>query len=373
MELERTKRSPARRAGRALGIFFAMMLAVTLIGRGLDSLTLPVVKLSRVQNGPLKHVVEMTGRLSVAEEIPVVARSGLTVSNVKVRAGQHVEAGETLIQFDAVRLTKLLSQKQADLAKRKLQSQLEAIEGQDTGAPEDDEDKKKAAQQEQTGKEKAALKARIAQIEIEVLQAEVDELSGVLYGGASVTALQAGTITEVIAKPGDLTTEGALLRFAPAEGGLTARAGLETDKAKYLTAGVAATYMLSGDSRYRDGATVLTIAAKDDGYEACVALPEGEGALGQTVAMRVEQDTESFGMRVPIGALTTRDGSDGVLRIREGQSVLGAQEYAEFVPVNVLDKDMQNAAVDGALRDEDEVISSSSKPIRDGDRVRSTS
>jgi multidrug efflux pump subunit AcrA (membrane-fusion protein) len=116
MELERTKRTPARRAGRALGIFFAIMLAVTLIGRGLDSLTLPVVKLSRMQNGPLKHVVEMTGTLSAAEEIPVVARSGLTVSSVKVRAGQHVEAGETLIQFDAARLAKLLSQKQADLA-----------------------------------------------------------------------------------------------------------------------------------------------------------------------------------------------------------------------------------------------------------------
>jgi multidrug efflux pump subunit AcrA (membrane-fusion protein) len=299
MEFERTKRSPANRAGRALGILIAAMLAVTLIGRGVDSVTLPVVKAARLQSGPLKHIAEMTGKLTPREEIPVNARSGLTVSRVLVRPGQHVKAGEKLVEFDVSRLSKLLSQKQADLSKRKLQSQLDVLGDQSAGAPQDGKDKPKDGQQDPSIKQKAALKAQIASLEIAALQSDADELSSILYGGACATAPEAGTITDVIAKPGDLTQEGALIRLAPAEGGLVARASLEADRVKILAAGAAATYMLSGDTKYRDGATVLDIESSEDGYEISVALPDEEGTLGQTVAVRVEQDTGSFGTRVP--------------------------------------------------------------------------
>jgi multidrug efflux pump subunit AcrA (membrane-fusion protein) len=347
------------------------MLAITLIGRGVDSVTLPVVKTSNAQNGPLKHIAEMSGILTPREEIPVNTRSGLTVSRVLVRAGQQVKAGEKLVEFDVSRLSKLLSQKQADLSKRKLQSQLDAIGDQSAGAPQDGKEKPKDVQQDPSAKQKATLKSQIASLEIASLQSDVDELNSILYSGACATAPEAGTITEVIAKPGDLTQEGALLRLAPAEGGLVARASLDADPAKILISGAAATYMLSGDTKYRDGASVLDIKSSEGGYSVSVALPDGEGMLGQAVTVRVEQDTGYFDMRVPIGALTAKDGTDGVFRIRDGQSVLGAQEYAEFVPVSVLDKDMRSAAVDGALRDTDQIIVSSSKPLRDGDRVRS--
>lgn len=373
MELERTKRSPANRAGRVLGLWIAAMIAVTLIGRGVDSVTLPVVKASSTQSGPLKHIAEMSGKLTPREEVPVNARNGLTISRVLVRQGQQVKAGEKLVEFDVSRLSKLLSQKQADLTKRKLQSKLDAIGEQSAEAPKGDKDKPEDGEQDPSAKQKAALKSQIAAIEIAALQSDVDELNSILYGGACATAPGAGTVTDVIAKPGDLTQEGALIRLAPTEGGLIARASLDADPVKILTVGAAATYMLSGDTKYRDGATVLDIESSEDGYSVSVALPDGEGALGQAVTVRVEQDTGSFEMRVPIGALTVKDGADGVFRIREGQSVLGAQEYAEFVPVSVMDKDMQSAAVDGALRDADQIIVSSSKPLRDGDRIRSAS
>ena len=61
----------------------------------------------------------------------------------------------------------------------------------------------------------------------------------------------------------------------------------------------------------------------------------------------------------------------GVYRVRTRDSVLGETEYAEFVPVKVIETDAQSAAIEATLSDKDQVIVSTSKPINDGDRVRS--
>ena len=50
--------------------------------------------------------------------------------------------------------------------------------------------------------------------------------------------------------------------------------------------------------------------------------------------------------------------------------MLGTVQTARRVPVTVLEKDSENAAVESTLKDTDQVIVTSEKYVQEGDRVR---
>jgi len=143
---------------------------------------------------------------------------------------------------------------------------------------------------------------------------------------------------------------------------------------KHLESGMEARFQRSGDARASEGAAVLKgVSPTATGYEASFALPDGAGGIGQAVSITATQNTETYDMRVPLGAIAYDGGTKGVYRIRTGQSVLGEMEYAEFVTVSVIETDAQYAAVNASLSDQDWVIVSSGKPLSANDRVRSSS
>ena len=87
--------------------------------------------------------------------------------------------------------------------------------------------------------------------------------------------------------------------------------------------------------------------------------------------MTLTQTTDTYDMKVPLSAIAESNGNKGIYRVRTRDSVLGETESAEFVPGKVMETDTQSAAIEATLSDKDQVIVSTSKPINDGDRVRS--
>ena len=59
-----------------------------------------------------------------------------------------------------------------------------------------------------------------------------------------------------------------------------------------------------------------------------------------------------------------------MLVMQEKKSVMGNVQTAVRVPVQVLDKDSDKMAVESSLLPEDKIITDSSKPISEGDKVR---
>jgi multidrug efflux pump subunit AcrA (membrane-fusion protein) len=353
---------------RVLGYFLTATLLLTLISRAADSIMLPVVRCARPLPGALKHTAVLSGVIEAEEQWPVMAEPNLYVARVYARAGQRVKAGETLLSYDTEALQRMLDEKQAQLKKLTLQAQLDALEQPVEG---DDDDKKENSENENT--QAQSLKRQMGRLEIDMAQREADRLSQLMYGGAVLTAPVDGTVSEVIAKPGDIVS-GAAFRLSPASSGLIVRAAVTEDQMKHLTSGMEARFQRSGDARASEGAAVLKgVSPTADGYEASFGLPDGAGAIGQTVSLTAAQDTETYRMRVPLGAIADQDGIKGVYRIRTGESVLGEMEYAEFVNVSVIETDAQYAAIDASLSDQDQVIVSSSKPLSVNDRVRSSS
>lgn len=355
---------------RVLGYFLMAMLLFTLLSRAADTIMLPVVQCARPLPGALSHKVILSGVIEAEEQWPVMAETDVAVSRVYVRAGQSVKAGETLLSYDTETLQRMLDEKQTQLKTLTLQAQLDALESSTAGADDQDGGGRDNTQSDQ---EKATLTQQMSRLQIDAAQREVDRLSHLMYGGAILVAPVDGIISEVLAKPGD-TVSGAAFRLSPASSGLIVRAAVTEDQIEYLRSGVEASFQLSGDAKANAGVAVLSgVSPAATGYEASFTLPDGVGSIGQAVSLTVTQDTETYDMRVPLGAIVDNDGIKGVYRIRTGQSVLGEMEYAEFVTVTVIETDAQYAAISASLSDQDQVIVSSSKPLSANDRVRSSS
>ncbi|MEG1193746.1 MAG: biotin/lipoyl-binding protein [Clostridia bacterium] len=359
---------------RILGYFLAAMVLLTLLSRAADSMMLPVVKCARPLPGALSHKAILNGVIEAEEQWPVMAEPGIAVARVYVRAGQRVKAGETLLNYDAEAIQRMLDEKQTKLKTLILQAQLDAMPDSTpapTTTPKATATPDTNAQQ--ANKDKATLKRQISRLEIDKAQREADRLSQLMYGGATLAAPVDGTVSEVLVKPGD-TAQGAALRLSPASSGLIVRAAVTEEQMEHLKPGMEARFQRSGDARAGEGVTVLQgVSPAQAGYEASFKLPDGAGSVGQAVNITLAQNTDTYDMRVPLGAIVDQGGNKGVYRIRTGQSVLGDMEYADFVHVTVIETDAQYAAINASLEGKDQVIVSSSKPLSAGDRVRSSS
>lgn len=336
---------------RILGYFLMGMLLLTILSRAADSIMLPAVKTARPLPGALTHTVVLNGTVEAKELYPVIATDGLIVMRVHGRAGQSVKTGDPLLSYDMETLQTELKAKRTALERVTLEGKRQA-----TG--------NESAQDAETER-------RILRLDTEAAQAEVDRINALIANGGIITAPVDGTIIEALIKPGEVAA-GAVFRIAPASSGMIARAPVSDDQWPHLRSGMQANAQCQGEARGKGVvATISELVPSASGYEAVFELPDSSWSVGQSLTMTLTQTTDTYDMKVPLSAIAESNGNKGVYRVRTRDSVLGETEYAEFVPVKVIETDAQSAAIEATLSDKDQVIVSTSKPINDGDRVRS--
>ena len=102
------------------------------------------------------------------------------------------------------------------------------------------------------------------------------------------------------------------------------------------------------------------------------ALPENTRAdSGDSFEWTVKANSEKeYEQLIPLSALREEMGGAYCLIISEEETMLGVVQTAKRIPVAVLEKDSENAAVESTLKDTDRVIVLSEKYVQEGDRVR---
>ncbi len=89
-----------RSATRALAAFFALMLALTLVSRAADGITVARVSTDRPKTGILTQRVTVSGSIQPLGDLPLTLPGGITVSSILAKEGQRVKAGDTLLELD---------------------------------------------------------------------------------------------------------------------------------------------------------------------------------------------------------------------------------------------------------------------------------
>lgn len=102
------------------------------------------------------------------------------------------------------------------------------------------------------------------------------------------------------------------------------------------------------------------------------SLPENTAAEnGNTFTWNVNAASDQeYEQIIPLSALREDTAGAFCLILLEEKNMLGTVQTAKRIPVTVLEKDAQKAAVTSTLKESDQIIASSEKYVEEGERVR---
>lgn len=109
---------------------------------------------------------------------------------------------------------------------------------------------------------------------------------------------------------------------------------------------------------------------ENEAFHITANLDSYEISKTQEAVLDITRESKIYPCCIPLSALYSRESGDFVIGIQEKSTILGIQTTAEYVPVTVLEKNDQYAAVEGNLSSLDFIIVNASKTIKDGDRIR---
>lgn len=189
-----------------------------------------------------------------------------------------------------------------------------------------------------------------------------------------VKASVSGVIKQILVSTGDFTSDGAAMRMEDTSKG--GRIVLSVDKSneKYVSKGSPVKLKAFGSKDVITDYAISNITANEQDsamLNLTIDLPQGALEPGIMVDAEIVPKSESYSAVVPLQALHEEQNGYYVLVLQEEQGVLGTQLVARRLNVEVLDKNDKDAALDeGLLTRDQEIISSSSRMIQDGSRVR---
>ena len=199
------------------------------------------------------------------------------------------------------------------------------------------------------------------------------ELERVAAGGGVLTAPIAGTVQSIMPETGRTQDGVSVASLSRSDQGFQLEAATDEKSAEKLSLGDQGkvTYHQDGKAREAVGVVSAIGAADDKGQvKVTVTLPEGSYPAGVSAKLELSKRSEQYHACLPLGALRSEGDQDYVLVLQEKNTVMGIEQTVVRVDVTVLDRDSESMAVESSLMGTEQVVTSSSKPIGEGDRVR---
>ena len=199
-----------------------------------------------------------------------------------------------------------------------------------------------------------------------------EKLQKVMDAGGKVTAPSDGLVTKVNVTTGEATTEDTAIRISDQSAGYKFTATLDKSDAKFLAKDDKVTLDL-GNGTSVEGLKIQSIDVSQEdknSYELTVSIPAKVKKIGTIATLKVEKASKKYDTCVPLTALHSDGDKYYVYVINEKDTILGTETAVDKVQVEILDKNNEQAAVDGAFSWDQKFVLTSSKTLRDGDRVR---
>jgi len=224
--------------------------------------------------------------------------------------------------------------------------------------------------------EKKVLQDQITSVDMEKLNADLkdkkeilDRLKKVAKTKGKVKAKIAGRISNMDVAIHNVTGGTEKVSITPSSTVFTGV--IEKDLRKYVEEGATIACKLDTQEKSVD-AEILNIRyeAATNNYSFTAKLPDGNYMPGTGGTYNYTQQSQKYDAVLPMSAIRQGQVNQNyVLVLYETETVLGKETVAQKIPVEVISKDKQSAAVTNVYPDM-QVITGSSRDIMEGDRVR---
>lgn len=337
------------------------------------------IKTLRLQNEAIAHNEELAGeerqkQLARAKEDYEAAAAKSSEATERA-ASELSQAKEAIDRFEAGEEKNAMSASEQEEKRTQLwqdyfakqQAYEDALSGGEESIREAQRALEDAGEEAQEDASREINELAIAQKEKQLLAYE--ELT---QAGGMITAGQAGTVTGVFVETGQLTAETAAFTISSREGGVRLGAVIAETDAAYVERGD--TVSVEKNGKTYENFSVTGISSREDG-SLLLTVSAGEYTdalqIGDTVTLRVTKQSELYRTAIPLGAIHTEQNETYVYVAEERDTALGTQLFARKVKVNVLEKNDTWAALEeGALSEDDWVITDTDSYVQAGERVR---
>ncbi len=231
----------------------------------------------------------------------------------------------------------------------------------------------------------AQLGVQSLQVQVDKARRELEELTAYQNAGGRICAEEDCTVLMSGVQTGAFTTGAEVM--VTGIGGWKLKGLADAKDKEKLKAGTEAEIRL-GAGKKRTVRIESVAAERSEGSEGGAGetgsdsqslqfcwyarLPENTTAgNGNTFTWNVNADSDQeYEQIIPLSALREDTAGAFCLILSEEKNMLGTVQTAKRIPVTVLEKDAQKAAVTSTLKESDQIIASSEKYIEEGERVR---
>lgn len=400
---------------RVLIYFFAIMITFTILSRFSDSLTIPRVKVTKGIESSIDSQITAEGEITQKKEEHITVVEELIVQSVNVSQGQEVKGGDLLftvalnnvndkvteVEKQIATINKKISRANEDYnsavsgAEDTVSRSKEAVDNAKIAldkAPEDQEEQLKMEYNAKKSEYDSALKIKDETIrnakraledaieegnEKEKLDLKLQKLKALSDLKGEVKATKDGTVTKVSVTENSPTQGIPAVSMADESEGNQFIATVSKDKQKKIAIGQEVQLTSASGRNSIDGLKITAIKSIQDdpnSIEVLVELPNGKGKVGEQATLNIREKSKKNYLCVPLEALRYDGEKPFILVVNTAETVLGKEEVARKVNVEIAEKNSELAGLkDAGVSIRDEIVLSSNKEIKDGDRVRKES
>ncbi|UUZ91596.1 efflux RND transporter periplasmic adaptor subunit [Paenibacillus sp. P25] len=287
-----SERAGKKAIRRVIAGFFFAMVALTFFSNTLLNISLAEVEVEKPASGPLSHEVTGSGTIQAADTADLYVETNWPASDVKVKVGDTVEAGQELVLFKTRDAEDALKDNQAKWQ----QKQLSLQKLQDSYADAFRSGDEKQMRSISRDIDSTRLDAEILERQIAGLQRRLAEFS-------RLVSPVAGIVTELNAAKGAPVPSGkAAVRISDLSEGLELKATIPETKAQYVKVGDETELIFSVLKNARVKATIADIRDPVSG---------SSGSSGSAVSSGQETKEITFSLRD-----NRLKGGDGRIRYR---------------------------------------------------------
>ena len=214
----------------------------------------------------------------------------------------------------------------------------------------------------------------LAKLEKEQLEKQCTTLKKIKEEGGKILAPVEGDIVQIHALEGDRTGDSALLHMTDREQGYRFTGEITKSERKLILIGDEVELTVGSDKDHFSDITIDAIEAdeeQEDVYRVSFAVTKEMGKLGDVATMKTTKKGEKKKLCVPLSAVHNDGNNNYILLATANQTILGEELKVIKKNVMITDKNETYAAIEAdSITEEDQVIVSSTKQIKEGDTVR---
>lgn len=384
--------------GRAFIIFMVFMAIMTVVSGIVDFYMIPQVSVGSFEEMELQYPIEIEGRVQTIEKQAVYCMDNLLIENVLVQKNDIVQKGDLLFQIDMEDLDEKIRQMEQEVRKYELQikdlenayqAQVKQQSRNLSRAKEDYNDalnvtgddaavsggealKTAARQIEDAGMEIIkGNSAALLQIDMEVLKEDVKRLydlqkaKGRIYSGVD------GRVFECTISTGSITSPEPVIVLEDFSRSFRFEGLIEENILPYVESGTECTLEMKYGDDVLEGVAISKVEEGEEGaYRVMAELhSDSIGHTGEAV-LSFTKTSRRYPNCIPLSALYQGDEGYYVIEVKEDYTILGIRPVAEYVPVTLIEKNDEYAAVEGNVSECNKIVVDADKEIKEGDRVR---